>query len=214
MAAEGMARMAFNEIMAGGQGGFLGGRFLVAMPGIDDERFTRAVVFVAAHSDEGAIGFVVNRSAGLTIRDMFERVGLEDDVPPGARAARRTPSVSPDETVMRGGPMEPGRGFVIHSPDYGSASTVALGGSLALTSTLDVLKAIARGRGPSRALLALGYAGWGEGQLEDELRENVWLTAEATEIVIFDVPPANRYDAVLSSMGVRPEALSGIAGNA
>ena len=206
--------MEFNEIMAGGRRGFLDRRFLVAMPGIEDERFSRAVIYVAAHSEDGAIGFVVNHPADLTIGDMFERVGLEDDVTAGARAARRTPCVSPDEAVMRGGPVEPGRGFVLHSPDYASASTTPLGGSLSLTSTLDVLKAIARGRGPRRAVLALGYAGWGGGQLEEELRENVWLTAEATEAIIFDVPPANRYDAVLASMGVRPEALSGVAGNA
>ena len=206
--------MEFSEIMAGGSGGFLDGRFLVAMPGIDDERFARAVIYVAAHSARGAIGFVVNHPADLTIGNMFERVGLEDVVPPGARAARRTPSVSPDEIVMRGGPVEQSRGFVIHSPDYGSASTMPLAESLSLTTTLDVLKAIARGRGPSRAVLALGYAGWGEGQLDEELRENVWLTAETALSAIFDVPPANRYDAVLASMGVRPEALSGIAGNA
>ena len=206
--------MEFSEIMAGGRRGFLDGRLLVAMPGIDDDRFARAVIYIAAHSDEGAIGFVVNHPADLTIGDMFERVGLEDEVALGARAARRTPTVSPDEVVMRGGPVEPGRGFVLHSPDYASASTMPLRDALSLTTTLDVLKAIARGRGPKRAVLALGYAGWSAGQLEDELRENVWLTAETTMTVLFDVPPANRYDAVLTAMGVRPEALSGVAGNA
>ena len=206
--------MEFSEIMAGGERGFLDGRFLVAMPGIDDERFARAVVLVAAHSAEGAIGFVVNHPSDLTIRDMFERVGIEDDVAPGARAARTRRSASPDEPVMRGGPVEPSRGFVLHSPDYASASSTPLNGSLSLTSTLDVLKAIARGRGPERAMLTLGYASWEDGQLENELRENVWLTAEPTPTTLFDVPPANRYDAALASMGVRADALSGIAGNA
>ena len=206
--------MEFSTILAGGERGFLDGKFLVAMPGIDDDRFARAVVLIAAHSDEGAIGFVVNHPADLTIADMFDRVGLKDEVATGARAARLTPTASPDDPVMRGGPVETSRGFVLHSPDYASASSTPLSATLSLTSTLDVLKAIARGRGPRRAMLALGYAGWDAGQLEEELRENVWLTAEPTMATLFDVPPANRYDAVLTSMGVRPEALSGIAGNA
>lgn len=206
--------MQFDEIMVEGERGFLDGQFLVAMPGIDDDRFARAVVFVAAHSDDGAIGFVVNHPADMTIGDMFGRVGLEDEVAPGARRARRTASVSPDAQVLRGGPVEPGRGFVLHSPDYRSSSTMVLGEGVSLTTTLDVLKAIARGRGPKRASLALGYAGWSAGQLEDELRENVWLTAETTLATLFEVPAASRYDAVLTGMGVRPEALSGVAGNA
>ena len=206
--------MEISDIMAGGERGFLDGRFLVAMPGIDDSRFARAVILIAAHSDEGAIGFVVNHPADLTIRDMFDRVGIEDEVMPGARAARRTPSASPDDPVMKGGPVEPNRGFVLHSPDYSSASTTPLDASLSLTSTLDVLKAIARGRGPRQAMLALGYAAWDGGQLEDEMRDNVWLTTDAAMATMFDVPPGNRYDAALNAMGVRAEALSGIAGNA
>ena len=206
--------MEINDITAGGPRGFLGGRFLVAMPGIDDSRFARAVILVAAHSDDGAIGFIVNHPADLTIRDMFERVGLDDDVTVGPRAMRKAPTASPDEPVMRGGPVEPNRGFVLHSPDYASASTTPLDASLSLTSTLDVLKAIARGRGPRRAMLALGYASWDAGQLEEEMRENVWLTADAAMATMFEVPAANRYDAALASLGVRAEALSGIAGNA
>ena len=206
--------MEISDIMAGGKRGFLDGRFLVAMPGIDDGRFARAVILVAAHSDDGAIGFVVNHPSDLTIRDMFDRVGIEDEVPPGARAARTVRSASPDDAVMRGGPVEPNRGFVLHTPDYGSASTTPLDNTLSLTSTLDVLKAIARGRGPRHAMLALGYASWDAGQLEDEMRDNVWLTADPAMATMFDVPPSNRYDAALASLGVRVEALSGVAGNA
>ena len=185
--------------------GALAKQFLLAMPGITDERFERAVIFLAAHSADGALGFVLSDPAELDPDDMFRRAGLEDDLREGAAG---------DIEVLRGGPVEASRGFVVHSADYTSAATVKIDEDIALTSTLDVLRALARGHGPKRALLALGYAAWGAGQLEDELRENVWLTVETEPLHVLRMGATERYDGLLAVMGIAPGALSAAAGNA
>ena len=185
--------------------GALARQFLLAMPGIADKRFERAVIFLAAHSDDGALGFVLTEPAELAPDDMFRRAGLEDEVRYGEPR---------DLAVLRGGPVEASRGFVVHSPDYSSAATIRIDDEIALTSTLDVLRALALGRGPKRALLALGYAAWGAGQLENELRENVWLTVETEPLHVLRMEAEERYDGLLAAMGIAPGALSAVAGNA
>ena len=204
--------MDFADILGARQPGFLSDHFLIAMPGIDDARFSRAVILLVAHSSEGALGFVVNHEADMAPGDVFARAGLEMHDPADI------PVEEDDEPgelgVVHGGPVEASRGFVLHSPDYRSDSTMAVSEDLSLTSTLDVLRAIAHGRGPRRALLSLGYAGWDAGQLEGELRENVWLAVEADLAQVFELPAEERYDAALGRLGVAPEALSGIAGTA
>ena len=202
--------MDFQDLIANDPNGFLAGQLLVAMPGIGDERFERTVIRIVNHSDAGAVGFVLNRPADIDIDDLLARAGVDADA-----RGRADPEVqrSPLE-VVHGGPVEDSRGFVLHSPDYGSDGTIRLEDDLALTSTLDVLRAVARGSGPRRAVLALGYAGWAAGQIEDELRENVWLTIDAQTDLIFEVPSADRYATALGLMGIEPGALSGVAGNA
>lgn len=192
--------------------GFLQGQFLVAMPGIGDDRFERAVIFIVNHSARGALGFVINHETEFSTGDILARAGIEDD-----SAHDIMTEDEPDEaalSVVKGGPVEDSRGFVLHTPDYASESTSRLADGLSLTTTLDVLRAVSRGRGPRRALLSLGYAGWGPGQLEDELRENVWLTVETEIDLVFDVPAAERYETALGRLGVAPGALSMTAGNA
>ena len=180
-------------------------QFLLAMPSIADKRFERAVIFLIAHSEDGAFGFVISDPADLEPEDMFRRVGMGDEMHGGRARAL---------SVLRGGPVEAARGFVIHSTDYSSAATVRIDEGIALTSTLDVLRAIARGQGPEEAILALGYAAWGPGQLEDELRENAWLTVESEPSHVLRMEAGDRYDGLMSAMGITPGALSTAAGNA
>lgn len=193
--------MEFEGII-GGEKGFLDGQFLVAMPGMSDPRFEKAVVLLAGHSQKGALGFVINHAVELSVNDMYRKVGVN------------VSETATDLIVVRGGPVEPSRGFVLHSDDYTSSSTLRLGDGLGLTSTIDILRAMGSGAGPQRAVLALGYAAWGEGQLEGELVDNTWLTAEPDKAILFDIPLSERYSAVFSAMGFAPDALSGVAGNA
>ena len=200
--------MDFQDLIASDPSGFLDGQLLIAMPGIGDDRFDRAVIRLVNHSEAGAVGFVVNHVAEIEVDDLLARAGVEAD------AGMADPIIPSTLEVVRGGPVEDSRGFVLHSPDYTSDGTIRLDEDLALTSTLDVLRAVARGAGPRKALLALGYAGWGAGQLEDELRENVWLTVDADTSLLFDVPSDERYATALGRIGVAPSALSEVAGNA
>ena len=150
---------------------FLTGQFLLAMPGIGDPRFERAVIAMCAHDEEGALGIGIGETIdGLGLHDLFEQFEID-------------PGDTPDAAVHFGGPVEPRRGFVIHSPDWGGQDTIDVGGRWALSGTIDVLKAIAEGKGPSHWLVALGYAGWGEGQLDGEVEEGSWyvVTSEAAD---------------------------------
>ncbi|MBK5947517.1 hypothetical protein CCR83_13945 [Rhodobacter veldkampii DSM 11550] len=182
----------------------LSGKFLIAMPGMGDPRFAHAVVMLCAYSDTGAMGLIVNKPAPqLRFADLLDQLGLPQraDVP--------------DLPVQFGGPMETGRGFVLHSGEwFGAEGTMWLGPDLAMTSTRDILGDIAAGRGPRRALLALGYAGWGPGQLDAEILENGWLTAEADPELIFAKPNATKWEAALRALGVDPISLSATAGRA
>ncbi len=191
--------------------GYLDGQFLVALPGMEDPRFQRSVVFLCAHSEEGAMGIVVNAPMPqLTFRELLGQLKIiaED-------ASVPLPPSAEDIVVLQGGPVETGRGFVLHSPDFHAEnSTLAIAEDVSLTATLDVLKAIARGEGPSDAIMALGYAGWGAGQLETELRGDAWITAPADRDLLFDTDLEAKHGRVLRRLGIEPGRLSATSGRA
>ena len=181
---------------------FLSGKMLLAMPGIGDPRFERAVIALCVHDENGAVGIGVgHQRAGIGLRGLLGQL----DIDPGS---------APDSPVLHGGPVEPGRGFVLHSDDWGGQDTIAVTGLGALTGTLDVLKAIAEGRGPSRYLVALGYAGWGEGQLDEEMTRPGWFTAAGRQQILFDTPTADRWEATFRAEGIDPRLLDSAAGAA
>jgi putative transcriptional regulator len=182
----------------------LTGKFLVAMPGMGDPRFERSVILICAHSDEGAMGIIVNkRVEEVTFGGLLDHLKI-----PRAPEGR-------DIAVHFGGPVERGRGFVLHSRDYrGGAATMKIEGGYGMTATLDVLEALARGTGPHRALLALGYSGWGPGQLEAEIARNDWLTAEADAALVFAEDDSAKWTGALRGMGIDPISLSPTSGRA
>jgi len=185
---------------------FLSGKLLLAMPGIGDPRFDRAVIAMAVHDEHGAVGIGIGQlRAGLRFRQLLKTL----DVDPGE---------APDCPVHHGGPVEPGRGFVLHSEDWGGQDTIQVvgpGGPLyAMTGTIDVLKAIAEGRGPSRWLIALGYAGWGAGQLDEEMTRHGWFAAGGSPALLFDTPTAERWDSAFRTEGIDPRLLVGETGAA
>lgn len=182
----------------------LGGKLLVAMPGMGDSRFEHSVILMCAHTPEGAMGLIINKELpDLSFDNLLEQLGIPR--PDSGRAIR----------VHFGGPVERGRGFVLHSTDYsGSASTMLIAGGYGVTATLDVLEAMAQGAGPQKALLALGYSGWGPGQLESEIARNDWLTVDPSEDLIFGDDPKAKWTGALRGMGIDPLLLSATAGRA
>ena len=182
----------------------LTGKLLIAMPGMGDPRFERSVVFMCAHSDDGGMGLIINKpTQDVTLSQLLEQLSIQprSDVRGAA--------------VHYGGPVEQGRGFVLHSPDYTSAvTTLQVCDRFSMTATLDVLEEIAAGQGPHARLLMLGYAGWGPGQLEGEIVRNGWLTCDATPDLVFNTPDMNKWEAALASIGVPALALSGEGGRA
>ena len=187
----------------------LEGHFLIAMPGMEDERFARSVVYVCAHSSSGAMGFIINKSQKLsfpTLLTQLDIVSSADEI--------RLPQKGQEISVCQGGPVERGRGFVLHSDDYDSESTVAVDDRVALTPTLDILKSISRGIGPASAIMVLGYAGWGAGQLETEIAANGWLTCRADFDIIFDSELDGKYSRALAILGIDPAFLASEAGHA
>lgn len=180
------------------------GKLLVAMPGMGDPRFEHAVILVCAHTPEGAMGLIINK----VLPDMSFGGLLEHlNIPLGEESRKIA--------VHFGGPVERGRGFVLHSPDYaGGPATLRIEGGYGMTATLDVLEAIAQGRGPDKALLALGYSGWGPGQLEAEVTRNDWLTVEPSEALIFADNDASKWAGALRGMGIEPLNLSATSGRA
>lgn len=191
------------------QRGFLDGQFLIAMPGMQDTNFARSVVYICAHSDAGAMGFVINRAQEISFTDVLLHLKLVDEHEAIAMPAERRKF-----PVMAGGPVETGRGFVLHSDDFSSESSIPVSDEISLTATLDVIRAICDGTGPARATLLLGYAGWGPGQLEAEITNNGWLNCPASEDLLFDRNADAKYERALASMGVSPEMLSSEAGHA
>jgi putative transcriptional regulator len=189
---------------------FLDGQMLIAMPGMSDPRFDRSVVFMCAHSDNGAMGIIVNKRAPMiSFSELLERL---DIMPQESRI--KLPDDVQSMLVQFGGPVEPGRGFVLHTSDYFSADTsLPIDERVALTATLDILRAIAGGQGPRRSLLALGYAGWAPGQLEDEIQRNGWLSCAADEDLLFGNDLDGKYAGALHKIGVDPAMLSSEAGH-
>jgi putative transcriptional regulator len=190
---------------------YLDGQLLVAMPGMMDERFARAVIFICAHSAEGAMGIILNRpAANVTMPDLLVQLEI---VPEPERI--RLPQKVGNMQVLMGGPVETSRGFVLHSPDFHlSQSTLPIDDGICLTATIDILRAIAAGRGPENAVLALGYAGWGAGQLEMELQANGWLNCPADAELVFNTAADVRYEMALRRIGIEPAMLSMEAGHA
>ena len=182
-------------------------QFLIAMPGMVDETFAGTVVYLCEHNDKGALGLVINKPIDIKLRRLFEKVELSLDREELA-----------EQPVFFGGPVQTERGFVLHEPRSDGQtpfnSTLAVPGGLEMTTSKDVLEALAEGTGPRRVLITLGYSGWQAGQLEDELGRNGWLTVNADPKVIFDTPIDRRYDTALSLLGIDPHMLSQEAGHA
>ena len=191
--------------------GYLDGQLLIAMPVMGDPRFERSVIYLCAHSSEGAMGIIVNRPAGsidfpglLVQLDIIKKTE-QIELPENAETMR----------VLKGGPVETGRGFVLHSSDFFiEDATLRIDNEICLTATIDILKAIARGAGPKHAILALGYAGWAAGQLESEIQENGWLHCDADPDLIFGDDVEDKYDRALRKIGIDPGMLSNEAGHA
>jgi putative transcriptional regulator len=185
---------------------FLSGKLLLAMPGMADPRFERAVIAMCVHDENGAVGIGIgHKRAGLRFRSLLKQL----DVDPGE---------APDCAVHHGGPVEPGRGFLLHSMDWGGQDTLQVNGPdrplFAMTGTIDVLRAIAEGRGPKHWVAALGYAGWEEGQLDSEMTRHGWFAADANEAILFDTPTDERWAAAFKAAGVDPRLLSSETGAA
>jgi putative transcriptional regulator len=206
-----MAPNTMKRRSRGGTTGYLDGQMLVAMPTMRDQRFARSVIYMCAHSSDGAMGIVVNQTAAdLDFSDLLVQL----DIVPEKQKITLADRVG-DVRVLRGGPVETGRGFVLHSSDFFiENSTLPIDEGICLTATLDILKAIALGDGPSNAILALGYAGWGAGQLENEIQSNGWLHCPADKDLIFGTDVETKYERAMRKIGIDPAMLSSDAGHA
>ena len=186
--------------------------FLIAMPGMEDSAFSKSVIYLCEHTDKGALGLVINKPSEINLQGLLAKVDLSlgrDDLT--------------DEPVFQGGPVQTERGFVLHDPmlamnegksESAYASTMQIDGGLEMTTSKDVLEALATGAGPRRVLVTLGYSAWGEGQLESEMAENAWITVSADSNIIFDTPVGERYDRALSLLGLQSWMLTHQAGHA
>lgn len=191
--------------------GYLDGQLLIAMPVMGDPRFERSVIYLCAHSSEGAMGIMVNRPAGsIDFPELLIQLNIinkDDQI--------KLPDNAESMQVLRGGPVDTGRGFVLHSSDfYLENATLKIADGICLTATIDILKAIAKGVGPRHAILALGYAGWAPGQLESEIQENGWLHCDADPDLIFGDDAEDKYTRALRKIGIDPGMLSNDAGHA
>ncbi|MES2564612.1 MAG: YqgE/AlgH family protein [Pseudomonadota bacterium] len=177
--------------------------FLIAMPAMTDPHFAKSLTYICEHNDQGALGVVVNRPLALTVHALFEQVGVTTQ-------DERFKSIA----VHFGGPVQVDRGFVLHSPLGAWQSTLCISEDLGLTTSKDVLEALARGAGPHQTLITLGYSGWAPGQLEHELAQNAWLTVQAQHDILFDLPSEERLAAAMEVLGVDYTKLSGLSGHA
>lgn len=180
----------------------LSNQFLMAMPGMVSGDLAGTVIYLCEHSPKGALGLVINRPTDLSLAGLLEQIDLKLEIAPGL-----------NPSVFFGGPVQTDRGFVLHSPAGEYSSSIRLG-NMALTTSRDVLEAVAGGHGPEQLFVTLGYAGWGAGQLENELAQNAWLSVAAQQDIIFDTPPQERYAAALKLLGIDPVMLTGAAGHA
>ena len=182
---------------------WLTGQLLVAMPTMQDQRFSQAVIYMCSHGPSGAMGLVLNHLLGeVDFENLLDQLKIEPSF-----ATRDMP-------VHFGGPVETGRGFVLHSSDYQQEGTVRIDDQVALSATLDIVRAITEGRGPARAMIALGYTGWGPGQLDEEIKANGWLTVPSDDTLVFDVDLETKWERALAKLGVQPMMLSVEAGHA
>lgn len=186
------------------QGSSLAGQLLVAMPQMGDPRFARSVIYLCTHSgDGGAMGLVINKLLGtLTLAELFAQLQIEGD------------ELAKQQSVHFGGPVEPGRGFVLHTADYREDATLPVTGNIAITATLDIMRAIGKGQGPRQSLFALGYAGWAPGQLDAEIQANGWLSVTADEAILFGADHDGKWQRALAKLGVDLSVLSSAAGHA
>jgi putative transcriptional regulator len=193
-----------TEIASEGAASSLAGQLLVAMPQMSDPRFARSVIYLCTHSgDAGAMGLVINKVLGaLSLAELFEQLQIQS----GAFAKKRP--------VHFGGPCEPGRGFVLHTADYREEATVPVADNIAITATLDIMRAIGKGKGPRHSLFALGYAGWAPGQLDAEIQANGWLSVAADEAIVFDPDHDGKWQRALAKLGIDLSMLSSAAGRA
>ncbi len=198
-----------KSLLGEGERGCLDGQLLLAMPGLEDSNFSRTVIYVCAHTSDGAIGFILNRPKSLSFAELMVQLELI-----GSDDLDGLPDQASDMRVQCGGPVDQGRGFVLHSDDYQSESTLPISDDICLTATVDVLRAITLGRGPQRAIMMLGYSGWGAGQLENEVSANGWLTCPASQDIIFDDDFEAKYHSAFASMGIDPAMLSSDSGQA
>src|SRR4030088_2781485 len=206
------AKITASKAASGGpKRGYLDGQMLIAMPSMRDERFSRSLIYVCAHSSEGAMGIIVNQlAANVNFPDLLVQL----EVIPAADLIQ-LPQRAGTVKVLKGGPVETGRGFVLHSADFFiENSTLPIDDGVCLTATLDILKAIARGDGPASAVLALGYAGWAPGQLENEIQENGWVHCTAHSDLIFGSDNDGKYEKALKKLGIDLGMLSSEAGHA
>ena len=189
---------------------YLDGQLLIAMPGMSDPRFERSVIYMCAHSEQGAMGIIINKTTPMmSFGELLSQLDLAGD------EALAPPQELMQMPVLFGGPVEQGRGFVLHTSDYFTAdSSLPVAENIALTATVDILRAMARGEGPERAVLALGYSGWAPGQLECEIQHNGWLTCQADEELVFGLDFEDRYAAALRKLKIDPAMLSSDAGHA
>jgi putative transcriptional regulator len=189
----------------------LKGHFLVAMPSMEDNRFSRTVIFIANHDADGAMGFILNHKVQSPT---FQEILEELDVQPTASAETEFDAAPPEISVFSGGPVEQGRGFVIHSLDFSTKSSVRIGDLACVTATLDALRVLASSARPQDHVMLLGYSGWGKGQLEQEIAQNGWLTLPATRKLLFQTDYTLLYEEALSAMGISEASLSSNAGHA
>ncbi|MSO97262.1 MAG: YqgE/AlgH family protein [Rhodospirillaceae bacterium] len=184
--------------------GYLVGQFLVAMPAMADPRFERSVIYLCAHSADGAMGLIVNKPLkDIKLPEILDQLGIEPKTP------------CDKIHIHRGGPVETARGFVLHSADYHQeGATLKVNSEICLSATTEILRAIASGEGPRKSLMALGYAGWGRGQLDEEIKQNAWLNVPGDDELLFSENFDQKWERVLAKIGVSPHLLSGVAGHA
>lgn len=182
--------------------GSLRDHFLIAMPGLNDSSFAHTVTYICEHSDKGAMGVVINTATPMLLKEIFSQMDLDDLSDQG------------DQIVMSGGPVQPERGFVLHSTEAKWQSTMEISADISLTASRDIISALAEGRGPKQCLIALGYAGWGEGQLEAEIAANSWLTVPANKDIIFNTPLEERWTSAAQALGIDVNLISSTAGHA
>jgi len=196
--------MPFDVTPGGGGGPSLAGKLLIAMPNMGDLRFRRTVIYMCAHSPDGALGLIINKHAGqISFPDLLEQLDMK--CAPGTEHIR----------IQLGGPVETGRGFILHTDDYFlKGVTMPVREHVGLTTSMDILRDMAEGRGPQKVLVALGYSGWGPGQLEYEIQGNAWLHCNADTDLIFSASLEGKWDAALAKLGINPGNLSGTSGRA